>query len=64
MTETEILEAAESIYTGWYAGSTRVDWQDFIDRLEIATDVDFGNNLDSPLIRKVKKHIRDYQKQV
>lgn len=58
---SEILAAAEEIHDGWYADKP-VDWQNFIDRLESYTDVDFGTNMDSALIKAVKKHIRAYRK--
>lgn len=61
MNESEIMQAAESIYDGWYSDS-RIDWENFIDRLESYTEVDFGNSMDSPLIRRVKAHIRKYRK--
>ena len=61
--EAELLEAAEGIFDGWYSDETRIDWEDFLDRLEKQTDVDLGDSLDSPLIRKIKAHIRDYRKQ-
>lgn len=59
MDEAEILTAAEEIYSGWYA-DTRVDWTDFLDRLEEQTEVDLGTSMDSDLIRKIKRHIRAY----
>lgn len=62
MTEDELLKAAEGIYDGWYADVERVDWEDFLFRLEEQTDYDLGQSLDSPLIRKIKKHIAAYRK--
>lgn len=60
MTEEELLTEAEAIVDGWYAEG-RVDWGDFLDRLEERTDYDLGDSLDSPLIRRVKKHVREYR---
>lgn len=62
MTEAELMVAAEGIYDGWYAASGRVDWTEFLDRLEAQTDHDLGNDLDSPLIRRIKRHINAYRK--
>ena len=59
--ERELLSAAESIYDGWYAGK-RIDWDHFLDLLEGQTGVDLGESLDSPLIRRIKAHIRKYAK--
>jgi hypothetical protein len=53
-----ILERAEQIYSGWYAGDNgRVDWEDFIYRLE-ESDEDFGASMLSPAIKKIQRHIR------
>jgi hypothetical protein len=62
MEEAELLKAAENIYDGWYADAPRVDWTDFLDRLESHTDVDLGSQMDSPLIRRIKRHINAYAK--
>lgn len=61
----EILEAAESIVNGWYADG-RVDWQDFIDRLDgtpldDGTRLNLGDTMTSPAIRKIKAHVRAYR---
>ncbi len=61
MTEAELLKAAEEIYGGWYADS-RIDWEDFLYRLEKQTEYELGNSMDSPLIRRIKAHIREYRK--
>ncbi|MER7445028.1 hypothetical protein [Micromonospora avicenniae] len=64
----EILEAAESIYDGWFAHASRVDWPEFLDRLEgqefdsIGGRLDLGDSLMSPATRRIKAHIRDYRK--
>lgn len=62
MNDEETLEAAESVHDGWYADATHIDWEAFLDRLESHADIDLGNSLDSPLIRRIKKHIRAYRK--
>lgn len=63
----EILGAAEAIYDGWYSHEPRVDWHDFLDRLDGAvlsdgTRLDLGNDMMSSAVRAVKKHITRYQK--
>ncbi len=62
MTNAEIMDAAESIFDGWFADSARIEWDDFLDRLERHTDTDLGGDMDSPLIRKIKRHIGAYRK--
>jgi hypothetical protein len=65
----DILEAAESIFDGWYADEARIDWTDLLDRLEGAEYVDLGGRLDlgdsmsSPAVLKIKAHIRAYREQ-
>jgi hypothetical protein len=59
--ESELLEAAEEVYAGWYADS-RIDWGDFLDRLERHADTDLGGDMLSPLIKKIKRHINLYRK--
>lgn len=63
----EILEAAENIYDGWWANEPRIDWQDFLDRLDGAplndgSRLNLGDDMASPAITKIKAHIRAYRK--
>ena len=58
--DTELLAAAESVYDGWYVDS-RIDWDDFIDRLE-AQGFDMGDSMLGPQVKAVQKHIRAYRK--
>lgn len=62
----EILNAAESIFDGWYADEPRIDWEDFLDRLEgipldNGTRLDLGRDMMSPAIKAIQKHIRAYR---
>jgi hypothetical protein len=61
MTDAELYTAAESVHDGWYA-DTRIDWEDFLDRLESYADVDLGCDLLSPRIKGIKRHIAAYRK--
>lgn len=56
------MAEAEAVYDGWYAATDRVDWEDFLDRLEQRTDYDLGSDLNSPLIRRIKAHVRVYRR--
>lgn len=63
----EIKKAAEDIYDGWYANEPRIDWDDFLDRLdgvplEDGTQLDLGNSVVSPAVKKIKTHINAYKK--
>lgn len=53
----EILDDALEIADGWYADS-RIEWDDLIDRLERNSPWDFGQDPDSPAIRKIKRYVR------
>lgn len=60
--EQSLLSAAEDIYDGWYVNQ-RIDWDDFLYRLEHHADVDLGPDTESPLIRRIKRHINQYRKE-
>lgn len=58
----EIIEIVMSVVDGWYQTGP-IDWEDLLDRVdgnELAdgTMIDFGDSLDSPAIRKVKRVVR------
>lgn len=63
----EILDAAESVeehFTG-----EPINWEDFLNRIERielsdGSKIDMGESLDSPAIRKVKKHIRQIRREM
>lgn len=62
----EVLEAVDSIHDGWYS-SGRIDWQDFLERMEGVTvaggRIDLGNDTASPAIAAIKAHVRQLRKQ-
>ena len=55
------MTEVEAVHDGWYA-TGRIDWEDFLDRVEQRTDYDLGSSLDSPLIRRIKAHVRAYRR--
>ena len=62
----EVLSVAEDA-EGWFVDQP-IDWEDFLDRMdghELAdgTLIDMGESIDSPAIRKIKKHISNYRKE-
>lgn len=57
----EVLADAEEIYSGWYE-DTRIDWDDFLYRLESRTGIDLGTEATSPAIRRIQSHIRAFRK--
>lgn len=58
----EIAEAAYQIVDGWYQ-SGRIDWNDVLDRLDgtelsNGSQVDLGDDSNSPAIREIKARVR------
>lgn len=63
----DVLESAEKVYDGWFADADRIDWDDFISRLENrgledGTELDLGDSMLTPAIEKIKRHIRTYRR--
>lgn len=57
----DLIQVAEFVHDRWYS-SRPIDWEDFVYRLEELTGYDLGKSLDSPLIRRIKKHIHNHRK--
>jgi phage terminase large subunit len=57
------MQAAENIYDGWFAESNRIDWHEFIDRLEDQTGEDLGQDMQSDQIVAIKKHVNKYRRE-
>lgn len=63
----EILEAAQEVYNGWFAKGSRINWVDFLDRLdgiplEGGGKLNLAGSLVSPAIKRIQAHIREYAK--
>lgn len=62
----EMLTLAEETFTDWFDTGEPVDWAEFIDRmlsygyLSDGTRLEF-DTYDSPAIRKIKRHVREYR---
>ena len=55
---TAIIERAIEIADGWYQDRP-IDWEDLLFRLEEhLPDVDFGLEIDTPAIRRIKREVR------
>lgn len=64
----EVLEAAIEVYIGWFQDQQKIDWSDFIDRLDgvtldDGTTLDLGESLTSPAVTAIKEHVRRYRKE-
>jgi hypothetical protein len=62
MTDTPqtVLDAAAQIADGFYR-ERNIDWMDLLERVELWTGYDFGTDVDSAEIRRVKKHVRAHR---
>ena len=59
----DLLSLVETIYDGWYADEPRIDWHNFLDRLERIGMYDMGSQMDSPAIKAIKKYVRKLKTQ-
>jgi hypothetical protein len=64
----EILAFAEEVEEGWFSDEPQIDWERFWDKLEgyevpsyDGREIDMGSDIESPAMRKIKKHIRAYR---
>lgn len=59
----EVLDIVKSVFDGWFANDPRIDWPDFLDRVEnyrLDDDrqIDLGTYTDSEAIRTIKTYVR------
>jgi hypothetical protein len=61
-----ILRIAEQVFEDWFDFDEPIDWDDdsygFWTRME-DHDIDLGEQLDTPAMRKIQRHIRKYRKE-
>ena len=57
-----IVEDIEAVYDGWYAEASRIDWEDFLDRLE-ARGHDLGSDMLSPAVLRIKAIVKGLRAQ-
>ena len=57
-----IAEMVERVFDMWFASKPRVDWEEFLDRMESYYDIDMGENMDSPAIRRIKGMVRELRR--
>lgn len=57
----EIREDVENVFDGWYADSYRIDWDDFLYRLE-KRGYDLGESMLSPAISRIKAIVRELRR--
>jgi hypothetical protein len=54
----DVIMAIESVFDGYYADEPRIDWFAFLDRVERLALVNFGSDMDSPVVKQVKKVVK------
>lgn len=62
----EILEMCEQTFESWFDDDEPIEWDHetvgFWARLESDYNLDLGDQLDSPAMRKIQKHVRAYKR--
>lgn len=56
----EVLNDVWGVVEGWYMDQP-VDWEDVLERVEKGDAWDFGTQMDSPAINKIKRTIRKWK---
>ena len=57
-----ISEWVERVFDRWFAETPRIDWEEFLDRLELSYPVDVGEDWDSPAIHRIKHIVQQLQR--
>ena len=53
-----VLESVEEIFDGYFADEEKIDWHEFLQRLEVGYEFDLGSSMDSEAIKQIKKHVK------
>jgi isocitrate dehydrogenase len=54
----DVLMIIETIYEGYYADEKRIDWFTFLDRVERMGLYNLGSEMDSSVVKAIKKYVR------
>lgn len=55
---SDITDVIEMIFDGYYADEPRIDWHDFLNRIELTAHVDLGSDMDSPVVKEIRKIVK------
>jgi hypothetical protein len=58
----DVIGAAVETFNGWFDDDEPIDWEDFFARMERHHPFDFGDQMDTPAMRKVQRTIRAYRR--
>lgn len=59
----DVLLAIETVFDGYYADEPRIDWFAFLDRVERLALVNFGSEMDSPVVKHVKRVVKQLRQE-
>lgn len=54
----DVLAVIEMVHDGYYADEPRIDWYGFLDRVERAGMYDLGTQMDSPVVKAIKRIVK------
>jgi hypothetical protein len=54
----DVLAVIEMVHDGYYADEPRIDWYAFLDRVERTGMYDLGAQMDSPVVKAIKKIVK------
>ena len=54
----KVLESVEDIFDGYFANEPKIDWHDFLQRLEVRYELDLGSSMTSEAIKEIKKYVK------
>lgn len=54
----DVRDVIETVFDGYYADEPRINWHEFLDRVERYALVNFGSDMDTPVIKAVKKIVK------
>ena len=54
----DVLAVIEMVHDGYYADEPRIDWFEFLDRVERAGLYDLGSQMDSPVVKAIKRIVK------
>lgn len=54
----DVVSAIETVYDGYYTDELRIDWFTFLDRVERLALVNFGSQMDTAVVKQVKKIVK------
>ena len=54
----KVLESVEEIFDGYFSDEEKIDWHEFLQRLEVRYELDLGSSMDSQAIKQIKKHVK------